>query len=641
MRSIAKCYGKSLYRLLPIALVVAFIVGIIGPGQAQADAGWYNSSWLYCKKITIHGSNVTAPLTNFPVMISLPSDPDLAANAQDDGDDILFTVDNVTKLSHEIESFNGTTGKLTAWMKIPTLPSGTDTIIYMYYGNSGVTSQQDAANVWDTNYMMVQHLEETTGGVNAIKDSTSHNNNGTDNNTPTLGATGKANGAITFDGINDLLTFGSGNSVNVTRPLTIEVWINISSVPVGNTSEPIIFRDNGTNMNYSLSIASGTYTGGTGVKVLFWREDVTDADSKTYGTTTISAGNWYHIVAIDNGTQGTNGNLSIYVNGGSPEGVISSNMTAYDGAAHKLVIGDTNGESIGSGHYFPGTIDEVRISNNARSTAWIKTSYNNQNSPSSFFSLGPQQYLPVAPAVTTDNASLVQETTATINGTLTFDGNENCAYSLEWGTNNGGPYTDNISWTGSLTSGQSFSANLTGLAKGQKYYYRAKVKNSVSTAYGAQLDFLTKPDPPVSFNATVNSSTQIDFTWAMGNGAGRIMIRRSDTASPTTVLQGTEIYLGAGTSASDTTVSANTTYFYSAWSEKTGSQQFSNTYLTANVTTPLASLSPTYVGGVVFPVNKAEIIIPRVFLAVSVLFLTYRLILYRRKKSASHKKSRQ
>jgi hypothetical protein len=34
--------------------------------------------------------------------------------------------------------------------------------------------------------------------------------------------------------------------------------------------------------------------------------------------------------------------------------------------------------------YMLGTIDEVRISDSARSLSWITTEYNNQNSPSTF-----------------------------------------------------------------------------------------------------------------------------------------------------------------------------------------------------------------------------------------------------------------
>jgi hypothetical protein len=36
-------------------------------------------------------------------------------------------------------------------------------------------------------------------------------------------------------------------------------------------------------------------------------------------------------------------------------------------------------------------IDEVRISNIARTSDWIYTEFNNQNDPSSFLSFGPEE----------------------------------------------------------------------------------------------------------------------------------------------------------------------------------------------------------------------------------------------------------
>jgi hypothetical protein len=41
--------------------------------------------------------------------------------------------------------------------------------------------------------------------------------------------------------------------------------------------------------------------------------------------------------------------------------------------------------------HFKGLIDEVRISNVERSSAWIKTSYNSMYDPSGFFSVGPEE----------------------------------------------------------------------------------------------------------------------------------------------------------------------------------------------------------------------------------------------------------
>jgi hypothetical protein len=39
-----------------------------------------------------------------------------------------------------------------------------------------------------------------------------------------------------------------------------------------------------------------------------------------------------------------------------------------------------------------GNLDEVRLSNSARSGGWIATEYNTTNSPSTFASIGPEEY---------------------------------------------------------------------------------------------------------------------------------------------------------------------------------------------------------------------------------------------------------
>ncbi|GAG94589.1 unnamed protein product, partial [marine sediment metagenome] len=44
-------------------------------------------------------------------------------------------------------------------------------------------------------------------------------------------------------------------------------------------------------------------------------------------------------------------------------------------------------------HYDTGTTDEYRISNIARSADWIATEYANQNTPGTFLSVGPQEFI--------------------------------------------------------------------------------------------------------------------------------------------------------------------------------------------------------------------------------------------------------
>jgi hypothetical protein len=128
--------------------------------KVRVQPSWYNPSWDYRKKITVNHTRVQANSTAFPVLISLTSDNDLASHAQSNGNDILFTSsDGVTKLSHEIEKYTSSTGELVAWVKVPSLSSLVDTDLYMYYGNPTCGSQQDATNVWDSNFKGVYHLQ--------------------------------------------------------------------------------------------------------------------------------------------------------------------------------------------------------------------------------------------------------------------------------------------------------------------------------------------------------------------------------------------------------------------------------------------------------------------------------------------------
>ena len=78
-------------------------------------------------------------------MINLTSDTELAASARNDGFDISFTASNgITQLSHQIERFDGTTGELVAWVKVPNVSSAVNTDIYLYYGYPTATNQEDA-----------------------------------------------------------------------------------------------------------------------------------------------------------------------------------------------------------------------------------------------------------------------------------------------------------------------------------------------------------------------------------------------------------------------------------------------------------------------------------------------------------------
>src|SRR5712692_8577530 len=75
-------------------------------------------------------------LTNFPVLVSVTNANLKTGNgggvAQQNGNDILFTGSDGAKLNYQIESYDWVTGKLIAWVQVPSLASisaSADTVI--------------------------------------------------------------------------------------------------------------------------------------------------------------------------------------------------------------------------------------------------------------------------------------------------------------------------------------------------------------------------------------------------------------------------------------------------------------------------------------------------------------------------------
>ncbi|NOQ68274.1 DUF2341 domain-containing protein, partial [Patescibacteria group bacterium] len=183
VEKIIKKQEKSKYASIVLILLIIFqiTIGVFSPlnfnqpniSMQKAEAageGWYSTggTWDYRKKFTVdHDKVPNTDQVNFPILISRIDtdlkDTDNGGHAgQADGGDFLFTSsDGLTKLSHEIEKYDNTAGELIAWVKIPILSSSSDTSIYLYYGDNSAPNQWVTdGSVWDSNYVMVQHMGE-------------------------------------------------------------------------------------------------------------------------------------------------------------------------------------------------------------------------------------------------------------------------------------------------------------------------------------------------------------------------------------------------------------------------------------------------------------------------------------------------
>ena len=115
-------------------------------------------------------------------------------------------------VDHEIESYDPATGELVAWVNVPSLSSLEDTYLYMYFGNREATNQQNSQAVWDSDYVLVQHLNETSG---AHYDTTSYGNNGTPVSLADQDIVGQIDGADLFDDTGDKVNVGTDASLDV------------------------------------------------------------------------------------------------------------------------------------------------------------------------------------------------------------------------------------------------------------------------------------------------------------------------------------------------------------------------------------------------------------------------------------------
>jgi archaellum component FlaF (FlaF/FlaG flagellin family) len=186
---------------------------------------WWNTNWQYRKLIIIKHEITQEEQQNIPLLLDI-IDTDLPLKAKTDGSDIAFINESNIQLPHEIEYYNQEEGHLIAWVNVTRLHKNRDTYLFLYYGNPDAENQQNIENVWSNGYIMVQHLNETTGDT--LRDSTSNNNDGTRQGNAMLNQTGRIDGAYSFNGYTDYINIPTSTTLNITGSITIEAWVKDS-----------------------------------------------------------------------------------------------------------------------------------------------------------------------------------------------------------------------------------------------------------------------------------------------------------------------------------------------------------------------------------------------------------------------------
>lgn len=305
------------------------------------------------------------------------------------GYDIIFTSDSAgtTKLDHEVMSYDSSSGKLVAWVKIPTLQYASNTYFYLQYGNCDIsTSQENVSGVWSNSYSGVWHLEESGNGTtDEFVDSSGNGNDGTGGNgsgaaTPTQ-TTGKIGSGQSFDG-GDFITMGNTLGYGQGSTYTFSAWIQTTG-----TSMSILGKGlhNGNETGYWFYVESG------GDLSIYHEQlflGIFQAEHAKIGNPAdVNNGGWNYVVGTYSGNNNSSG-MNLYVDGTHITSVTTIDDTTSSDftTSYPFNIGAMNN----SGSFFNGKIDEVRTASVVRSADWISTEYNNQNSPSTFVIVGSE-----------------------------------------------------------------------------------------------------------------------------------------------------------------------------------------------------------------------------------------------------------
>ena len=330
---------------------------------------WFDSNFKQRIPITINAGQVPSAQTDFPLLIN-STFIDLIGNTQSLGQDIRIASSDGTELKYEIQDYDNLTGELILWTKAPTIDNGT--LVHIYFDNPTATDNQDQNAVWNdgsNTFRAVWHMNQNPSLTNLV-DSTINNNIGIRGDAP-VPINGKIGNAIFFRGAPDVDRFAIPNSPTLDiGTLTFSAWVK---APDNSQTFPMILsRDNGGIDSFQFRKNTTT---GTLQLIIFKTSD--GLPVSVVGTTDIGDNAFHHVVGTLDGID-----MKVYV-----DGILEATNTIND-TMQVGTVGIRIAIRASNVNPWEGTIDELRIAIGARDINWIKTEFNNQNDPSTFYTIG-------------------------------------------------------------------------------------------------------------------------------------------------------------------------------------------------------------------------------------------------------------
>jgi hypothetical protein len=365
---------NRLFKRCSTGFLLLLAVGSLCFGQEDYNT-WPNSIRIYLNT-SGSGANIPTTQTNFPVVVRInPALFSGFASTLAQGADIRFANARGAHLPYQIERWvDGSGNRDTAeiWVKADTVRGNNATqYITMFYGKTGVTSQSNPAAVFETGnrFAAVWHFPP----ADTFGDATANANSGTNTRTTRLNLGVTGNGRY-FDSAN--INFGNRDALKlIADSMTVSGWLRTTQIPAA-TKFASIFRHD-YHYNACQIQADGTV-----------RTAVFDT-ARNYTSIGVpwnnvwNDGQWHYFVSRFNRQSG----VTIFKDGVAQTNSPGARSPLPTTTTLPFMVGMS--ETATQPEVYRGALDEIVVSNTARSDDWIKFCYETQKPAATCIGLPP------------------------------------------------------------------------------------------------------------------------------------------------------------------------------------------------------------------------------------------------------------
>lgn len=335
-----------------------------------------NPEWAFSKKLLINTTTVSSALYDVPLLLRLDDLGENFFQATRGGVDFSVVSMKNAKIPHEIEFWNDSQNSAAIWIRIDTLNASNESqyVTILWGNNANLKSKSSSKNsVFDTTsgFMGVWHLSDIPG--EEIVDATQNHYNGISPDTSrVVSGKGVIGNCFEFDGERSYITMPGTASGKINfgqnDHFTISTWVYINELD--DLSHVIVSKG---NTQYFL-----WYTPIHLSSTLFEFANFRDQSGWDLSVSKATCGKWVHLVGVRDSLS-----QKLYIDGECVDTLIdfTAEFSRYDQS--DLIVGRfSQNMGLPNGNdglcFFKGKIDEIQISNVARTAEWIKFTYLNQ-----------------------------------------------------------------------------------------------------------------------------------------------------------------------------------------------------------------------------------------------------------------------